>query len=69
MNDEAKELYVIVKKFSDGHEDVYYCTFDLDNAFMWSDIIEGIERAYYDFEIRKYNAEHFETIKKLSKNT
>lgn len=70
MNHEEKELYVIIKKFSDGHEDAYYCTFDLNSAFiMWSDIIEEIERAYYDFELRKYNVGYFETIKKRDKNT
>ena len=70
MNDEAKELYVIVKKFSDGHEDAGFCTFDLNTAFIiWSENLEKFEHIYYDFELRKYNAEHFETIKKLSKNT
>lgn len=64
------ELYVIVKKFNDGGEDAYYCTFDLNSAFiMWTSVIENIHRAYYDFELRKYNAEYFETIKKRSKNT
>ena len=64
------ELYVIVKKFSDGHEDAYFCTFDLNSAFMmWSDVIEECEHIYYDFELRKYNTEYFETIKKRSKNT
>lgn len=70
MNYEAKELYVIVKKFSDGHEESYFCTFDLNTAFMmWFDVIEECERVYYDFELRKYTAEYFETIKKRSKNT
>ena len=62
MNHEVKELYVIIKKFSDGHEDANYCTFDLNSAFiMWS-TLEEIEHVYYDFELRKYNVGYFETI-------
>ena len=63
-----KEHYVIVKKFNDGHEDANFCTFDFNTAFMmWSDVIEQCDRLYYDFELRKYNAGYFETIKKCDK--
>ena len=59
-----KELYVIVKKFKDRDEEVYFCTFNRNSAFnIWNDCIEECIRIYYDFELRKYNGDNFKIIK------
>ena len=62
------ELYVIVKKFRARYEELYFCTFNRDSAFrVWNECIEECVHIYYDFELRKYNADNFKIIKKCDK--
>ena len=64
------ELYVIVRKFRDGYEEIYFCTFNRDSAFnVWNEIDEEYNHIYSYFELRKYSADKFKIIKKCVKNT
>lgn len=63
-----KELYVIVKKFDDGGEEAGFAYFDLNTAIIeWQECFDNCEKLYYSFELRKYNIENFEVLKKVIK--